>query len=308
MEVINIILVTYNRPKYLKKAISSILAQTFEKFNLIILNNGSEIETDEVISSFTDRRITTIKNKINSKEFINSAFNYLDCKYFMITHDDDEMSSNFLAHQINILELNNEIDLLSSRINLIDENSLTLKKIRPRVFKDKIWRKAEYIKEYFFSGNIIPCPTIIFRSDFLKKNPLKYNWNAGPAADFYLLVEANLEGTLALSKKPVFNYRVHSKQDSDLNRISLEFKVKNEIINLLNINNLKNLVTTYNSASNGMILNVLFESLISKKISFLVFKKNAQTLLRDYDLKIDKYSVYWSFLGIFRGVKNLFKL
>ena len=308
MEVINIILVTYNRPKYLKKAISSILAQTFEKFNLIILNNGSEVKTDEVISSFTDRRITTIKNKINSKEFINSAFSYLDCEYFMITHDDDEMSSNFLAHQINILELNNEIDLLSSRINLIDENSLKLKKIRPRVFKDKIWRKAEYIKEYFFSGNIIPCPTIIFRSDFLKKNPLKYNWDAGPAADLYLLFEANLKGTLALSKKPLFNYRVHSKQDSELNRISLEFKVKSEIINLMNINNLNNLVVKYNSASNGIILNILFEGLISKKTSFSVFKKYSQTLLRYYDLNIDRYTVYWSFVGVLRGIKNLFKL
>lgn len=308
MEVINIILITYNRPKYLKKAISSILAQTFDKFNLIILNNGSEAETDDVISSFTDRRITTIKNKINSKEFINSAFSYLNCKYLMITHDDDEMSSNFLAHQINILELSNEIDLLSSRINLIDENSLTLKKIRPRIFKDKIWRKSEYIKEYFFSGNIIPCPTIIFRSDFLKKNPLKYNWSAGPAADFYLLVEANLKGTLALSKKPVFNYRVHSKQDSYLNRISLEFMVKSEIINLLNINNLDNLIAKYNSASNGIILNILFEGLMTKKISLSIFKKNIISLLNNHNLKIDRYTIYWSIIGLFRGTKNLIKI
>ena len=67
MGVINIILVTYNRPKFLKKAISSILAQTFDKFNLIILNNGSEIETDEVIRSFKDRRITNIKILEQSK-------------------------------------------------------------------------------------------------------------------------------------------------------------------------------------------------------------------------------------------------
>ena len=107
MASINIVLITYNRPLFLEKAINSILAQTFGRFNLIILNNGSEIETDEVINSFTDKRITTIKNKMNSKEFINSAFSYLNCKYLMITHDDDEMLSDFLDHQINILELKN---------------------------------------------------------------------------------------------------------------------------------------------------------------------------------------------------------
>lgn len=305
MGVINIILVTYNRPKFLKKAISSILAQTFEKFNLIILNNGSEIETDEVIKSFKDRRITNIKNNINSKEFINSAFRYLDCEYFMITHDDDEMAPSFLDHQINILRLKDEIDLLSSRINLIDENSDNLKKVRPRLFRDKIWRKGEYINEYFFSGNIIPCPTIIFRSDFLKNNPLKYNWDAGPAADLYLLFEANLKGTLALSKEPVFNYRIHQNQDSELNRISLEFMVKSEIINLLNLNNLDNLIDKYNSASNGIILNILFEGLITKRISFSIFKKNIKTLLNNHNLKIDRYTIYWSVIGLFRGIKNL---
>ena len=308
MGVINIILVTYNRPKFLKKAISSILAQTFEKFNLIILNNGSEIETDEVIKSFKDRRITNIKNNINSKEFINSAFRYLDCEYFMITHDDDEMAPSFLDHQINILRLKDEIDLLSSRINLIDENSDNLKKVRPRLFRDKIWRKGEYINEYFFSGNIIPCPTIIFRSNFLKNNPLKYNWDAGPAADLYLLFEANLKGTLALSKEPVFNYRIHDNQDSELNRISLEFMVKSEIINLLNLNNLDNLIDKYNSASNGIILNILFEGLLTKIISLSIFKKNIISLLNNHNLKIDRYTLYWSIIGLFRGIKNLIKI
>lgn len=308
MGVINIILVTYNRPKYLKKAIASILAQTFEEFNLIILNNGSNVETDVVISSFTDSRIKTVKNEINSKEFINSAFSYLDCEYFMITHDDDEMISDFLEHQINILRQKKEIDLLSSRINLIDENSHDLKKIRPRILKDKIWRIGEYINEYFFSGNIIPCPTIIFRSDFLKKNPLKYNWDAGPAADLYLLFEANLKGTLALSKEPVFNYRIHHNQDSELNRISLEFMVKSEIINLLDINNFDNLIAKYNSASNGIILNILFEGLLTKRISLSIFKKNIISLLNNHNLKIDRYTLYWSIIGLFRGIKNIIRL
>lgn len=308
MEDINIILVTFNRPKYLKKAITSILSQTFEKFNLIILNNGSGVETDEVINSFIDTRITTVKSKINSKEFVNnSAFSYLDCEYFMITHDDDEMTSDFLDHQINILRSKKEIDLLSSRINLINENSDDLKKIRPRIFRDKIWKKGEYIDEYLFSGNIIPCPTIIFRSNFLKKNPLKYNLDAGPAADLYLLFEANLKGTLALSKKPVFNYRVHSNQDSELNRVSLEFMVKSEIINLLNTNNMGNLVAKYNSASNGIILNILFEGLITKRFSLSIFKKNIKSLLSNYNLKIDRYTVYWSIIGLFRGIKNFIK-
>ena len=64
MAVINIVLVTFNRPYFLKRAINSILLQSSREFNLIIFDNGSDIETDDVIKSFKDKRIITIKNKI----------------------------------------------------------------------------------------------------------------------------------------------------------------------------------------------------------------------------------------------------
>jgi len=307
MAIIDIILITFNRPNYLDKAIKSILAQSFRNFNLIIFDNGSDIETYEVIKSFKDKRITIVRNEINSSEFLNEAFNYVNCKYFMITHDDDEMGSDFLRNQINVLELKNDIDLLACRINLIDENSNDLNKIRPRIFYDKLWAKGDYINKYFFLGNIIPCPTIIFKSEFLKKHSLKYNFDAGPAADLYLLFEANLKGVLAISKKPLYNYRIHSNQHSELNRVSLEFMVKSEIINLLNTNNMGNLVAKYNSASNGIILNILFEGLITKRFSLSIFKKNIKSLLSNYNLKIDRYTVYWSIIGLFRGIKNFIK-
>jgi len=304
MAIIDIILITFNRPNYLDKAIKSILAQSFRNFNLIIFDNGSDIETYEVIKSFKDKRITIVRNEINSSEFLNEAFNYVNSKYFMITHDDDEMGSDFLRNQINVLELKNNIDLLACRINLIDENSNDLNKIRPRIFCDKLWTKGDYINKYFFSGNIIPCPTIIFKSEFLKKHSLKYNFAVGPAADLYLLFEANLKGVLAISKKPLYNYRIHSNQHSELNRASLEFKVKSEIIDLLRKNKMNCLVSSYNSASNGIILNIILEGFIRRKIPLSVFKQNIKKLMKHHDLKINRHTVYWSLIGIFRGVKN----
>ena len=187
-----------------------------------------------------------------------------------------------------------QIDLLACRINLIDDKSAFLGKIRPRIFKSKIWRKGEYINQYFFSGNIIPCPTIIFRSDFIKRNRIKYNWAVGPAVDLFLLFEANINGILALSKKPLYNYRIHPNQDSELNRLSLELQVKPHIINLLKNRNLNNLVVDYNSASNGIILNILFEGFISKNISYLQIKKNISNLIINNDLKFNKHSLYYN--------------
>lgn len=307
MVKINIVLITYNRPLYLRQAIESVLNQSYINFNLIILDNGSDSETKEILKTLNDSRIRIVTNKLNSREFINNAFNFTNCEYLMLTHDDDFMNKNFLKYQLNQLELNKQIDLLACRVNLINEKSTFLGKIRPRIFKTKIWRKGEYINQYFFSGNIIPCPTIIFRSDFIKRNRLKYNWAVGPAVDLFLLFEANINGVLALSKKPLYNYRIHSNQDSERNRLSLELQVKPHIIDLLKNRNLNNLVADYNSASNGIILNILFEGFISQKISYTEIKKNISNLIINHNLKFNKHTLYWSFIGVIRGLKNKIK-
>ena len=65
--LIAVCLTTYNRPKYLKITIDSILNQTFKNFRLIILDNGSDIITSQLVKTYNDKRITYIKNDKNDR-------------------------------------------------------------------------------------------------------------------------------------------------------------------------------------------------------------------------------------------------
>jgi len=307
MALVNVVLTTYNRPIFLKEALEAILNQSFKDFKLYILDNGSDIDTKTFLSTLKDDRINIITNELNSLEFINKAFELLDSKYMIAPHDDDIMEPDFLISQINLLEIDENINLLACQISLIDENSNYLNKIRPRLFNTKTWTKGEYIRDYLFRGNIIACPTIIFRSDFLIKNQLKFDWSVGPATDLHFVLKANsFEGKIVLNKKALYRYRIHSNQASEINRISLEVEVKNEIIKLLRKIEMDKIVDSYNSASNGILLNILLERLIRKKISFFVFKENVKNLIKYHDLKINIYTVYWSLVGVFRGIKNYY--
>ena len=48
---------TFNGSRYIAKAISSVLSQTYDNFELIIYNNGSNDETSDIINSYHDERI-----------------------------------------------------------------------------------------------------------------------------------------------------------------------------------------------------------------------------------------------------------
>ncbi|MDC6473189.1 glycosyltransferase family 2 protein [Flavobacteriaceae bacterium] len=303
--IIAICLTTYNRPKYLKIAIDSILNQTFKNFRLIILDNGSDIRTSEVIKAYRDKRITYIRNKINDNEFINKAFEFTSQKYMMITHDDDIMSKNFLENQISLLEDDSSIGVIASRIMLIDEEGNNLSRIRPRVLGNKVWGQKEFIREYFYRGDIIPCPTCIFRSEIISSNKIKYNFKVGPAVDLFLLFEMNLlETTIFLSKKALYKYRIHNNQLSEINRINLELSIRPFIIRLLESKNELGLLKDYKRASSSIILHIIMHQFLIRKIPYKKFKDLLNRKDITSDLSFNKFSILWILIAIFRSIKN----
>lgn len=301
---ISIVLTTYNRSNYLEEAIESILNQSYSEFKLIILDNGSDDNTKHTVLKFDDKRIDYIRNEINSTDFINKAFTFTDYKYFMITHDDDIMIENFLKRSIEFLEDNIKYSLAASSIKLIDKDGRNLKRIRPRLLGDRSWAQYEFIKTYMLRGDIIPCPTIVYRSNLIKDYELNYNFKVGPAVDLYLLFEINtLKKDFYLFKDPLYKYRIHKNQDSNQNRLSLEFQVRPYIISLLDKANLNRLSKKYEMASLGIILQICIHNFITGELNFKDFKREIKKLQKE-DITFNFYTVYWGIIGIFRGIKN----
>ena len=301
--MITISIPTHNRPKLLKKAIASILNQTYKDFKLVILDNASSPSTLNVVNDFDDIRISYFRSEINSIKFINEGFKQNKRKYLMIMHDDDTLSKFFLQNQISILEKNNKISAIGSSVNLIDEKDKKLNKIRPFLFKDKVFSKYKFINEYLIHGDIIPCPTVIYRSSFVRKYNIELPQDVGPARDLYLFFKINLlDSIIYLSKSALYNYRVHNKQDSEINRVNLELEIRPHIFKLLKKNNLKSLSEKYKKASAAFIFHLIVFRFITKQLDYVNFKKTYH-LIRNDGFSINFYSVYWSLFMILRVIK-----
>jgi glycosyltransferase involved in cell wall biosynthesis len=111
--LVSVITPTYNRVEYLKEALASAVKQTYKNIEIIISDNCSTDNTEEVVTSFTDPRIRYWKQPQNMGMFTNQmhAFKMARGKYIASLHDDDIWNEDFLEKLVPCLEDNSDLIL-----------------------------------------------------------------------------------------------------------------------------------------------------------------------------------------------------
>jgi glycosyltransferase involved in cell wall biosynthesis len=97
--VFSIVLPTYNRPELLRRAISSVCRQTFQDFELIVVDDGSTVPCCSGLAEPVDPRIRLIRNpsNIGVAGARNVAIAAARGTYISFLDDDDEYRSSFLS-------------------------------------------------------------------------------------------------------------------------------------------------------------------------------------------------------------------
>jgi glycosyltransferase involved in cell wall biosynthesis len=106
MSRVSVIIPTYNRAEFLSSAITSVLNQTFQDFEIIVVDDASNDNTQEVVSSFNDKRIRYIRHEINKggAGARNTGIKVSTGKYIAFLDDDDEWLPWKLQMQTDLLE------------------------------------------------------------------------------------------------------------------------------------------------------------------------------------------------------------
>ncbi|MCD6144373.1 glycosyltransferase family A protein [Thermococcus sp.] len=162
---VSVIMPFYNCEKYLDKAISSILNQTFQDFEFIIINDASSDRSDEIIQkSLTDKRIVYIKNRERKGIVYNLNKGIEIAKADIIARmDGDDISEpQRLEVQYQFLQRNPNIALVGCFVKLINEKGeICGRKIKPI--------KHEEIKKDILVYATLIHATIMIRKDVFKK-------------------------------------------------------------------------------------------------------------------------------------------
>lgn len=212
---VSVCIPTYNRANYLKESIESVLNQTFQDFELIVCDNASVDNTEEIILSFKDPRIVYHRNIENIGPFgnINLCLKLAQCEYITIFHDDDIMLPENLIQKVSFLEENPDISLVCSDVYIIDENGKIIgTHWDKRIDHNKLTTVSSHFEKLFFNeGSPIVFPSVMMRkvcSDSIGE------FEPFACCDWEYWMRVSLFYNLAYLKEPLIKYRRHSGNDS----------------------------------------------------------------------------------------------
>lgn len=121
---VSVVLPVYNSSKRVGKAIESVLVQSYDNIELIIVNDCSTDNTMEVLQSYAnnDSRIQFYENKVNKKlpRTLNNGFSYATGDYLTWTSDDNTYKSNAIEKMVQYLDEHPNIDLVYSDFDIVN--------------------------------------------------------------------------------------------------------------------------------------------------------------------------------------------
>ena len=136
MTDISIIVPIYNAEKYLNKCIKSLINQTKQELEFVLVNDGSTDTSEDIIKSYKDKRIKYFKNKNQGiGKTRNFGIDKATGKYIMFLDSDDYLATHACEELFNKAEKDN-LDLVINNFYRVEEETDQQEEIKIPEFKN----------------------------------------------------------------------------------------------------------------------------------------------------------------------------
>ena len=160
--MISVIIPTYNRVEKMLRSLQSVMNQSYKDLEIIVVDDGSTDNTEEVINTITDKRVRYIKHKTNmgGGAARNTGINNAHGEYIAFQDSDDVWYENKLEVELDCL-LSNNADIVFCKMNrIVDGKSV---KIIPEIYSEGFLKKGSNVHG-------IGTPTLFAKRDVFFKN------------------------------------------------------------------------------------------------------------------------------------------
>jgi glycosyltransferase involved in cell wall biosynthesis len=205
---VSVVMITYRHAKYIQFAVDSCLEQTLQPIEVIVVDDGSDDGTTEILQTYRDSRLVAIRQEnAGPSSALNHALAMARGPYVALMSGDDVCLLDRLERQLaNMLDEN--LDAIFGRPTLIDEIGLELPDSRASVFfRASPPSSTELLRALFFEGNFLCAPTAMIRKEATADcgmfHPALYQLQ-----DFDIWLRLCRRHRVRLSDDRVINYRL----------------------------------------------------------------------------------------------------
>lgn len=204
----SIIITTYNKGKYIKKCLESIINQTVQNFKLIIIDDGSTDNTKEIIAPYLKAENVEYYYKKNTgvADSRNFGVSKVKTKYFLFVDSDDYIASTL----IETIDKYNNYEILSFKSIKVAEDGSQIEKLEKGTFE--LIKGTDYLKDLMSNSYFFLVPWgYVYNTQFWKRNDFKY-------PEGYVMEDTGLTPIIILNASKIISidyygyYYVQSKE------------------------------------------------------------------------------------------------
>jgi glycosyltransferase involved in cell wall biosynthesis len=209
---------TFNRAELLKISIESVLSQDYPDFCVLVLDNASSDNTEAVVRSCNDSRITYVRNTTNIGLFRNwnRAIELNTSPFLNILQDDDQMISGFISESVLSLEKHPKAAFSVAGVRGIDINGIFVQLPDDLPPKGLI-SGLDYLHGIVAGKNwVIHASSVMMRSSALSTVGCFDNPHSKHSIDLNLYLRLAAIFDIVFIRKELSKVRLHEAQDSQL--------------------------------------------------------------------------------------------
>jgi glycosyltransferase involved in cell wall biosynthesis len=212
--LVSICIPTYNRASLLEKAVASALSQTMHDYEILVVDNNSEDDTEEKMKLLVGVRFRYVKNhhNIGMIQNWNRCIDLAHGEYICILHSDDYIEPQLLEMEITLLENDSRIGMVYSGHYIDHELTRRRKTVIPHRQSGVFDGKTQF-NSLISRGNYIAFSGIVVRKSCYRDVGL-FNAALPYSSDLEMWLRICLKYSVGYLNMPLVTYRFHGGMDS----------------------------------------------------------------------------------------------
>jgi glycosyltransferase involved in cell wall biosynthesis len=205
--LISVILPVYNRASWVARAIDSVLSQTYQNFELLVIDDGSTDDTSQVLESYGSRLKVLKQAHAGAEAARNLGLEYARGEFVAFIDSDDLWYADRLSSQL--LCFNRVgVGLVFGNAALVDYRQTPPRRLK-RTFFDNVRPSRGRVMEVFERGCFVPCSSVLVRRRCFAETG---GFTLGRvAADYLKWLEISASYEFDYISTPVYEYAIHPR-------------------------------------------------------------------------------------------------